>query len=91
MPSVLSLEVNRVVGRQLPAIRRRYAAQILQRDGTVTCRNLELLFHVSPATARRDLNDLVRRGVALRVYGGAVLPEPRWGRGQDVLTGSRIP
>jgi DeoR/GlpR family transcriptional regulator of sugar metabolism len=34
-----------------------------------------MMFQVSTATARRDIDSLARRGVAVRVHGGAVLPE----------------
>ena len=39
-------------------------------------REIEALFQVSTATARRDIDDLARRHLALRVHGGAVLPRP---------------
>jgi DeoR/GlpR family transcriptional regulator of sugar metabolism len=66
----------------LPAVRRRRALEILRRRGSVACHDVQALFHVSTATARRDIDDLARRGLAVRVHGGAVLPE--------TLTGSRL-
>ena len=66
----------------LPAVRRRRALEILRRRGSVACHDVEVLFHVSTATARRDIDDLARRGLAVRVHGGAVLPE--------TLTGTRL-
>ncbi len=59
----------------LPAVRRRRALEILRRHGSVTCHDVQLLFQVSTATARRDIDSLARCGVAVRVHGGAVLPE----------------
>jgi DeoR/GlpR family transcriptional regulator of sugar metabolism len=40
----------------------------------VTVAELEMRFGVSPMTARRDLDELERRGVVRRTHGGAVLP-----------------
>jgi DeoR family transcriptional regulator of aga operon len=59
----------------LPAVRRRRALELLVRYGSVTCYDVQVLFNVSMATARRDIDYLARRGVAVRVYGGAVLPD----------------
>jgi len=59
----------------LPAVRRRRALEILRRHGSVTCHDVQVLFQVSTATARRDIDSLARHGVAVRVHGGAVLPE----------------
>ena len=77
----------------LPAVRRQYALHVLGRRGSVTCQDLRALFDISDATARRDIAVLVRRGQAVRVYGGAILPDgvrtagPRpW---QQVLTEPR--
>jgi DeoR/GlpR family transcriptional regulator of sugar metabolism len=42
--------------------------------GAVTVAEVEELFGVSSMTARRDLAELERRGVARRTHGGAVLP-----------------
>jgi DeoR family transcriptional regulator of aga operon len=61
----------------LPAERRRRASEILVRRGWVTCQEIQVLFQVSTATARRDIDHLARRGIGVRVYGGAVLPEPQ--------------
>ena len=66
----------------LPAVRRRRALEILRRRGSVACHDVQVMFHVSTATARRDIDDLARRGLAVRVHGGAVLPE--------TLTGTRL-
>jgi DeoR/GlpR family transcriptional regulator of sugar metabolism len=40
----------------------------------VTVAQLEQRFGISPMTARRDLSDLERQGLARRTHGGAVLP-----------------
>ena len=42
--------------------------------GAVTVAEVEARFGVSPMTARRDLDELERRGVVRRTHGGAVLP-----------------
>ena len=46
----------------------------MRTTGAVTVAEVEELFGVSPMTARRDLAELERRGVARRTHGGAVLP-----------------
>lgn len=54
---------------------RRAAIVTLLRDaGAVTVAQLEERFGISPMTARRDLSDLERQGLARRTHGGAVLP-----------------
>src|SRR3954468_12724406 len=58
----------------LPDERRRQIAQILRQHGSVSVATLESEFAISPMTARRDLDELERRGVARRTHGGAVLP-----------------
>src|SRR3954468_24732545 len=58
----------------LPDERRRMIAQRLRRHGSVSVSGLEAEFGISPMTARRDLDELERRGVARRTHGGAVLP-----------------
>jgi DeoR/GlpR family transcriptional regulator of sugar metabolism len=56
----------------LPAVRRRRALILLRSAGAVTCQDLQREFHISAATARRDIAAVVRRGHGVRVYGGAV-------------------
>ena len=63
------------VSAALPAVRQRYACELLRRFGVVSCCELQAHFDISEATARRDLAVVVRRGYAKRVYGGAVLPD----------------
>src|SRR5215213_8068936 len=58
----------------LPAERRRLIAERLRQKGSVSVAGLEVEFQISPMTARRDLHELERRGVARRTHGGAVLP-----------------
>src|SRR3954469_23043243 len=58
----------------LPDERRRMIAQLLRQHGSVQVSALETEFAISPMTARRDLDELERRGVARRTHGGAVLP-----------------
>jgi DeoR/GlpR family transcriptional regulator of sugar metabolism len=59
----------------LPAVRQRYALELLRRFGVVRCHELEFRFGISEATARRDIDAVVRRGYGERVYGGAVLAD----------------
>jgi DeoR/GlpR family transcriptional regulator of sugar metabolism len=58
----------------LPDERRRLIAERLRQHGSVSVSGLETEFQISPMTARRDLDELERRGVARRTHGGAVLP-----------------
>src|SRR4051794_1908059 len=58
----------------LPDERRRLIAERLRQDGSVSVATLEEEFGISPMTARRDLGELERQGVARRTHGGAVLP-----------------
>jgi predicted DNA-binding transcriptional regulator YafY len=58
--------------RTLPALRRRRLAEALLSTGAVTVREAVIATAVSSATARRDLDDLARQGIAIRVHGGAV-------------------
>jgi DeoR/GlpR family transcriptional regulator of sugar metabolism len=59
---------------RLPEERRRLIAERLRRHGSVSVAALEAELSISPMTARRDLDELERRGVARRTHGGAVLP-----------------
>lgn len=64
-------------GRAAPAIpedRRRSIADLLLATGAVTVAQVEEQFGISAMTARRDLHELERRGLARRTHGGAVLP-----------------
>jgi DeoR/GlpR family transcriptional regulator of sugar metabolism len=57
------------------AVARRSAIAALLRDsGAVSVTELEARFGISPMTARRDLAELERQGIARRTHGGAVLP-----------------
>jgi DeoR/GlpR family transcriptional regulator of sugar metabolism len=58
----------------LAETRRREIAERLHTTGAVTVAELEERFGVSPMTARRDLDELERRGLVRRTHGGAVLP-----------------
>src|ERR1700753_238022 len=61
--------------RPMRAMSRRSAIADLLRDtGAVTVTEVEARFGVSPMTARRDLAELERQGIARRTHGGAVLP-----------------
>lgn len=58
----------------LAETRRREIAESLRGSGAVTVAEVEARFGVSPVTARRDLDELERRGVLRRTHGGGVLP-----------------
>jgi DeoR/GlpR family transcriptional regulator of sugar metabolism len=58
----------------IPEDRRRSIADLLLATGAVTVAQVESRFGVSAMTARRDLGELERRGLARRTHGGAVLP-----------------
>jgi DeoR/GlpR family transcriptional regulator of sugar metabolism len=58
----------------IPEDRRRVIADLLLATGAVTVAQVESRFGVSAMTARRDLHELERRGLARRTHGGAVLP-----------------
>jgi DeoR/GlpR family transcriptional regulator of sugar metabolism len=63
-------------GRTLIAdVRRREIAEIVRTQGSVSVAEVEDRFGVSSMTARRDLAELERLGVARRTHGGAVAPE----------------
>lgn len=55
-------------------VRREGIAEMLRSAGSVTVIEVEERFAVSSMTARRDLAELERRGLARRTHGGAVLP-----------------
>lgn len=58
----------------MAAARRREIADLLHQEGAVTVAMLEQHFGVSSMTARRDLAELERQGLARRTHGGAVVP-----------------
>jgi len=58
----------------LAETRRREIAETLRTQGAVTVAEIETRFDVSPMTARRDLDELARRGLVRRTHGGAVMP-----------------
>src|SRR3954466_207222 len=62
------------VASMLPDERRRLIAEQLKEHGSVSVTSVGDRFGVSSMTARRDLAELERQGVARRTHGGAVLP-----------------
>lgn len=58
----------------LADVRRTGIEDLLRVSGAVSVGEIEERFGVSSMTARRDLAELERRGVARRTHGGAVLP-----------------
>jgi DeoR/GlpR family transcriptional regulator of sugar metabolism len=66
--------MTRTSRAMLPDERRRHIARLLRERGSVSVAALETEFAISPMTARRDLDELERQGIARRTHGGAVLP-----------------
>ena len=64
------------VASMLPYERRRLIAEQLKEHGSVSVTSVGARFGISLMTARRDLTELERQGVARRTHGGAVLPGP---------------
>ena len=58
----------------LAETRRLAIVELLRASGSVVVADLEARFGVSSMTARRDLAELERQGLAKRTHGGAVLP-----------------
>lgn len=58
----------------LAETRRQSIAEVIRGQGSISVAEVEERFGVSPMTARRDLVELERQGVARRTHGGAVLP-----------------
>jgi DeoR/GlpR family transcriptional regulator of sugar metabolism len=54
--------------------RRTAIIEMLRASGAVSVTEVQEHLGVSPMTARRDLAELARRGIAQRTHGGAVLP-----------------
>lgn len=54
--------------------RRNEIIEMLRARGAVSVTEIQAQLGVSPMTARRDLAELARRGIAQRTHGGAVLP-----------------
>jgi DeoR/GlpR family transcriptional regulator of sugar metabolism len=72
---VRAIAQKRSTGRKVLAeTRRREITEALRSNGAVTVAEVEARFGVSPMTARRDLDELERRGLVRRTHGGAVLP-----------------
>ena len=58
----------------LSSVRRSWIADVLRAESAITVATIQQEFDVSAMTARRDLAELERQGVARRTHGGAVLP-----------------
>src|SRR5690242_11632147 len=73
--SIMALEPESGLAKPaLAETRRAVITEMLRDSGSVTVAELEERFGISAMTARRDLTDLVHRGIARRTHGGAVLP-----------------
>jgi DeoR/GlpR family transcriptional regulator of sugar metabolism len=71
----MAVERGRPSGEPLLAEARRTAIiEMLRASGSVTVAEVQAQLGVSPMTARRDLAELARRGIARRTHGGAVMP-----------------
>ncbi len=57
----------------LPLERRQNILKILQKNNSVSVKELSQQFDVSRATIRNDLSDLEKKGLIKRTYGGAIL------------------
>jgi DeoR/GlpR family transcriptional regulator of sugar metabolism len=68
------LNVEELDRPRLGEARRELIRTMLMDAGAVTVSELQVRFGISPITARRDLDELERRGSARRTHGGAVLP-----------------
>jgi DeoR family transcriptional regulator of aga operon len=55
--------------------RRREIARILKKEGRLSVDDLVRRFKVSAVTIRADLSDLGNKGILVRSYGGAMLPQ----------------
>ncbi len=78
----------------LAASRRAAIADLLRETGAVSVTEVESRFGISPMTARRDLAELERQGIARRTHGGAVLPsisaqEDSFAQRVDTATGAK--
>jgi DeoR/GlpR family transcriptional regulator of sugar metabolism len=58
----------------LAEARRSEIVELLRVNGSVSVTEVQEQLGVSQMTARRDLGELARRGIAVRTHGGAVLP-----------------
>ncbi len=58
----------------LAEARRSAIVEMLRVAGSVSVAEVQAQLGVSPMTARRDLAELARRGIARRTHGGAVMP-----------------
>src|SRR5579862_8872261 len=65
---------NRSSEPMLAEARRAAIVEMLRANGSVTVAEVQAQLGVSPMTARRDLTELSRRGIAHRTHGGAVIP-----------------
>lgn len=73
-PTTTKTKTKKNGGHLLAEARRAAIVEILRAAGSVTVAEVQAELGVSPMTARRDLTELSRRGVAQRTHGGAVIP-----------------
>ncbi|MBR2054121.1 MAG: DeoR/GlpR transcriptional regulator [Clostridia bacterium] len=58
-----------------PVERQRRMLEYINQNRSVHLQELALFFHISEATARRDLDELSRQGAVIRTHGGAMRAE----------------
>lgn len=59
----------------VPVDRQRRMLEYINQNRTARLQELALFFHISEATARRDLDELSRQGAIIRTHGGAMRAE----------------
>lgn len=59
----------------VPVERQRRMLEYINQNRSVHLQELALFFHISEATARRDLDELSRQGAIIRTHGGAMRAE----------------
>lgn len=59
----------------VPVDRQRRMLEYINQNRTARLQELALFFHISEATARRDLDELSRQGAIIRTHGGAMRVE----------------
>jgi DeoR family fructose operon transcriptional repressor len=64
--------------------------EILQQKKSISVNALTKMLFISPATARRDLSALEKKGVIKRTFGGAVLVDPNSAEGSIIMRQSMM-
>ena len=64
--------------QQIPRVRHLNIMNILKESPTASIKELADRLGISQSTIRRDLDELEEKGLARRVFGGAILEKPFW-------------